>query len=86
MTPREQEIRSAVQPAIDRYLARLAEHERYSATTYEAMPVCRCGWEPPYPPRTQSANRSLGQHVARARRQAERLWKVESAEIIREMR
>lgn len=81
---RVEEIQAAAQPAIDRYMARLAEHERFSFSM-ERLTSCRCGWTPPYPDGSKSANRSLGQHVRYAHRDAERLWKIESAEIVREV-
>jgi hypothetical protein len=36
----------------------------------DGLPIsgCTCGWEPPYPPGTKRAMRSLGQHVGRANR------------------
>lgn len=82
MTDNVDAVREAVRPAIERYLDRLAEHERYSATA-EALTTCRCGWKPPYPARSKSANRSLGQHIRYAHRDAGRLWRIERDEALR---
>lgn len=77
-----EEVQAVARPALDRYIERLGQHDRYSESA-EILTACRCGWEPPYPHRTKRANQSLGQHIRHAHRRAERLWVAERDELLR---